>query len=75
VKKTPLIILLCSVPLLAWAALAPNQMTVIDGRGSAKITETVTFDKEEYLSLADLSVRAGRQRRPEAAGPHPAFFG
>ncbi|MBI4726376.1 N-acetylmuramoyl-L-alanine amidase [candidate division TA06 bacterium] len=30
-------------------------MTIIDGRGGAKISETVTFEKEEYLSLTDLS--------------------
>ena len=55
-KKTFLtIIAICSLPLRAQAALAPNQLTVIDGRGGARITETVTFDKEEYLSLADLS--------------------
>ncbi|MDO9068518.1 MAG: N-acetylmuramoyl-L-alanine amidase [Deltaproteobacteria bacterium] len=52
-KKLFIISLLA--PLWVWAALAPNQMTVIDGRGSARITETVIFDKEEYLSLADLS--------------------
>ncbi len=52
-KKLFIISLL--VPLWVWAALAPNQLTVIDGRGGARITETVTFDKEEYLSLADLS--------------------
>ncbi|MDP2807393.1 MAG: N-acetylmuramoyl-L-alanine amidase [bacterium] len=54
-KKIFLIIALCSLPLWAGAALAPNQLTVIDGRGSARITETVTFDQEEYLSLADLA--------------------
>jgi N-acetylmuramoyl-L-alanine amidase len=52
-KKLFIISLL--IPLWVWAALAPNQLTVIDGRGGARITETVTFDKEEYLSLADLS--------------------
>ncbi len=58
-KKRVIIILLC--PLLGWASLAPNQMTVIDGRGGARITETVTFDKEEYLSLADLSANWNAQ--------------
>jgi N-acetylmuramoyl-L-alanine amidase len=43
------------IPLWAWAALGPNQLTVIDGRGSAKISETISFDREEYLSLADLA--------------------
>jgi N-acetylmuramoyl-L-alanine amidase len=48
------IIFLSAVPALA--AIGPNQMTLIDNRGNARITETVTFDKEEYLSLADLAV-------------------
>jgi len=61
VKKISLIIALCMASLIAWAALAPNQMTVIDGRGSARISETVTFDKEEYLSLADLSANWNAQ--------------
>jgi N-acetylmuramoyl-L-alanine amidase len=43
------------IPVWAWAALAPNQLTLIDGRGGAKIAESIAFEKEEYLSLADLA--------------------
>jgi N-acetylmuramoyl-L-alanine amidase len=43
------------IPGWAWAALAPNQLTLIDGRGSVKIAESIAFEKEEYLSLADLA--------------------